>query len=334
MRLRALAAALAAATILGGCGPDRADERRPAPRPAAPAHVPLGAGDLMPEADARPEALKDERPDEVPRAELERGLDATDRMGERLEPQPVGGAQNYSCRQDFSGRVWSSYSRKPTELVLHYTVSPNRPGWGDVLGIHSYFKRTRVASSDRIVDFEAHCLQMVPIRECKAWTQGGANGATCASYEIIATGRESRAAWLASPLIKRGILASIVRDDARRCGIPLRRVDPRGCVFPPGVTDHNALECGNDHTDVAPAFPWDVFMRQLRGPAALSCTEKVQHALNRHPHHLPRPRPPLDVDGIRGPKTKAAVQRFQRAHGLSPGGKPGPKTRAALGVKC
>jgi hypothetical protein len=48
-----------------------------------------------------------------------------------------------------------------------------------------------------------------------------------------------------------------------RNGIPIRRVDPIGCNFIPGYTDHNALECGNDHTDVLPNFPWDVLGKQL-----------------------------------------------------------------------
>jgi hypothetical protein len=42
----------------------------------------------------------------------------------------------------------------------------------------------------------------------------------------------------------------------------------------------------------------------------------------------------LDVkaDGVYGPKTRAAVKRFQRAHGLSPDGVAGPQTLAALGL--
>jgi peptidoglycan hydrolase-like protein with peptidoglycan-binding domain len=37
------------------------------------------------------------------------------------------------------------------------------------------------------------------------------------------------------------------------------------------------------------------------------------------------------VDGVAGPLTTAAVMRFQRAHGLTPDGVPGPKTRHAFG---
>jgi soluble lytic murein transglycosylase-like protein len=37
------------------------------------------------------------------------------------------------------------------------------------------------------------------------------------------------------------------------------------------------------------------------------------------------------IDGVQGPKTRAALRAFQRQHGLVPDGLAGPKTRAALG---
>jgi hypothetical protein len=182
--------------------------------------------------------------------------DAGPRARRPVVPMPA-------CRKDFSGEVWSSRGGvRPTEFVLHYTVSANRPGWADVLAIENFFSTARTASSHWIVDFEAHCLKMVRERD-KAWTQGNANP-WALSVEIIATGRESAAQWRASPLIRGGVLARLVRNVMDRWDLPIRRVDPAGCVFPPGLTDHNRLECGNFHTDVAPSFPWRVFMRQLR----------------------------------------------------------------------
>src|SRR5690349_7378386 len=41
----------------------------------------------------------------------------------------------------------------------------------------------------------------------------------------------------------------------------------------------------------------------------------------------------LKVDGVAGPATRRAVVAFQRSKGLTPDGKLGPKTYAALGIK-
>jgi peptidoglycan hydrolase-like protein with peptidoglycan-binding domain len=42
--------------------------------------------------------------------------------------------------------------------------------------------------------------------------------------------------------------------------------------------------------------------------------------------------PVVSADGVYGPKTRAAVKRFQRSHGLAVDGVAGPQTLAALGV--
>lgn len=246
----------------------------PAPTLAPP------AGDLQaPKPDAgepvteapKDSELRDETPPEVDPQTLKDGADKTNKLAEPLpdKPQPVGGAQGFSCRRDFSGQVYSSRNGvKPTEWINHYTVSSNVTGWGDVLAIQAFFKRTREASVHFILDFEGHCLQMVPLSE-KAWTEGAANPWGL-SVEIIATGGESRSQWLNAPIFKRHILAALARDTMKRYGLPHKRVNPVGCVFPPGWTDHNALECGNAHTDVMPNFPYDVFQRQLdEGPVVI-----------------------------------------------------------------
>lgn len=236
--------AFAATLALAGCGSTTAsDAPQQEQQPAVESH---GGADLR----------------------LETGVSAkdaatTNRIAGRLGPvRQSAAAFGPTCREDYSGQVWSSRGVRPTEFVLHYTVSANRPGWSDVLAIENYFSSTRVASSHFIVDFEGHCLKMVPLSR-KAWTQGNANP-WATSVEIIATGRETNAQWRASPLIRNGVLAKLVRRVMDYQRLPLRRVDPVGCVFPAGWTDHNHLECGNHHTDVAPAFPFQVFARQLR----------------------------------------------------------------------
>jgi N-acetyl-anhydromuramyl-L-alanine amidase AmpD len=181
--------------------------------------------------------------------------------GRLAEPHAVGGAQTYSCKQVYGGHLWSSRNGiRPTEFVVHYTA-----GNGTAENIDAYFRRTRAASATYLLEPSGHCIQEVPESE-KPWTQLTANPYSI-SVEIVTTGwNVSRSQWLAMPIFRRGVLADLMRAAMTRHGIPVRRVDPVGCNFIPGYTDHNALECGNDHTDVLPNFPWDVLASQLHGP--------------------------------------------------------------------
>jgi N-acetyl-anhydromuramyl-L-alanine amidase AmpD len=210
----------------------------------------------------------------VTEKEIEEGEAQSDRA-ERysLERPSNGGAQNYACATRYVVNRSSRGGVRPTMFVLHYTVSGNRPGTGDLDAIRGLFNSPSFgASSTYGIDFEGNCQQWVPESQ-KPWTQGAQNPRSI-SVEIIATGRESRAQWLASPLIRNGRLAALARDSMRRNGIPLTRVDPVGCGAPAGWTDHDSLECGNSHTDVRPSFPFDVFARQLR--AGVNAPSKVE----------------------------------------------------------
>lgn len=63
-------------------------------------------------------------------------------------------------------------------------------------------------------------------------------------------------------------------------------------------------------------------------PAASASLREVQARLNRDYPAYSR----LAVDGIDGPRTRAAVSEFQRRSGLVPDGVAGPLTRARLGL--
>lgn len=206
----------------------------------------------------------DETPPGVPAAKLEAGREKTsDLADEQLGPEVApAGAQAYSCpRAPVVNQ--SGLSGRRVGVALHFTVSNS----GSLLAIRRLFNTPSFGASSNygFELFNLRCQQWVPENR-KAWAQGAANSAYV-SIEIISNNR-SRASWLATPALKRGVLAALVRDIARRHGAPLKLVDPRGCVFPPGITDHDRLECGNTHWDVGPNFPWDVFMRQVRQGAA------------------------------------------------------------------
>ena len=52
---------------------------------------------------------------------------------------------------------------------------------------------------------------------------------------------------------------------------------------------------------------------------------QIQDALNQSGDHLA-------VDGIMGPRTEAALRKYQESHGLQATGKPDPQTLQQLGI--
>lgn len=222
------------------------------------------------ELQADPDVLKDETPEAIPDAVLEQAEERVDEIVQEenvapaSDPIPVAGAQGYSCRKDFQTRGVGAFRSRWVQFVWHFTVSANRPGWGDVYAIRDYLASVGL-SATFIIDAEGHCLQTAPLNR-NPQTQGPFNTSSV-SVEIIATGGESRAEWLAMPLIKDGILAALTRDHLLGAGLPLKFVDPVGCTPKAGATDHDALECTNNHWDVGEQFPFDVVLRQLKaGP--------------------------------------------------------------------
>lgn len=224
------------------------------------------AGELQ----ADPDVLRDETPPNVPVEKLEEGEREAEKIVSELDvspansPNPVAGAQGYSCRKSFQTAGVGAYRSYWLQFVWHFTVSANRPGWDDVYAIKNYLQSVGL-SATFIIDAEGHCLQTAPL-DRNPQTQGPFNTSSV-SVEIIATGKETRAEWLAMPLIKDGILAALTRDHLLGAGLPLKFVDPVGCTPKAGVTDHDALECGNNHWDVGEQFPFEVVLRDMRaGP--------------------------------------------------------------------
>lgn len=222
--------------------------------------------------------LKDPTPEGVPKAALEKGDQKAEQKSELQHPQPVGGAQTLSCPAKFVRRVGSRRGLSRLGFVVHYTVSRNTPGRGDINAVRNFF-RTIEADSTYGIDFEGNCEQWKS-SALAPYTQKSFN-ATSESVEIIATGSETRRQWMESPLIKKGLLAELIRDRLRSMGSPLQFVDPVGCTPKRGWTDHNHLECGNDHTDVGKNFPFAYVQRQVLGKVPISQSAKWCHSISR-----------------------------------------------------
>jgi hypothetical protein len=173
--------------------------------------------------------------------------------GRLAEPHAVGGAQTYSWSEVESERDQADRVRRP----LHRR---QRHGGVD----RRYFRRPR-----RGGDLRPRAERGTAFRRSRSRRSRGRSSPRTRTRSR--RDRHDRLQRLARPVARdadlpRGVLADLMRD-AMRHGIPLRRVDPVGCNFIPGWTDHNALECGNNHTDVLPNFPWDVLAAASRPEA-------------------------------------------------------------------
>lgn len=175
------------------------------------------------------------------------------------EGRPLATPSQRGCASREVRNFSSRMGARPALLVLHYTVSRNRPGTGDVDAIVNYFNDPRAqASSQYVIDFEGNCAYIVQEQD-KAWTQGFFNPWSI-SIEFIAVGDEP--VWPEAGL-RKGAL--VFADSAKRWGIPIRWASVDGCkIVRSGIIDHDALDCGNVHTDVTPYFPKGRFLQLVR----------------------------------------------------------------------
>lgn len=189
-------------------------------------------------------------------------------------PTPLATANQEGCNTRLIQNNTSARSFSPSMFVEHYTVSANKPGWADMDAMFNWFNNPgSQVSSHYIIDFEGHCYLIVP-ESVKAWTQGNFNSASIA-IEFIATGSESKETWLTDGAegLKKG--AKVTAAAMKRWNIPLKRIDPVECNIGHGYTDHNSLECGNDHHDVAPNFPWSKFSSLIEAEFVGQCHQFV-----------------------------------------------------------
>lgn len=210
----------------------------------------VAASEAAGHADAR-----DESPAGVPSAGLEAAKEqqrAFAKADTLPRLPPLATQRQAGCTTSLVRNYSSRNGVAPRIIVVHYTVSSNRAGWGDVNANVSWFNSSAAqASSNYIIDREGHCAYIVP-ESLKAWAQATFNPVAI-SIEVINSGREGSLTSGAGTTK----LKQVIRDAAKRWGIPLRLGATSGCtVTRTGVVDHYMLgACGGGHTDV---HPYDV----------------------------------------------------------------------------
>jgi hypothetical protein len=183
--------------------------------------------------------------------ELAAANQAAAKIAQTQQPLPTAGATAgfAGCRTSFVRNQSSRRGVRPQLQVLHYTVSPNRPGWSDVDAVVALFNRSSSqASSHFVIDTEGHCAYIVPIEQ-KSWTEAAGNPFSV-SYEIIATGKEPQ--YLTAPGLNK--LRQVMLEVAKRTGIPMRAGAVSGCTpTRTGIVQHKDFGiCGGGHVDIAP----------------------------------------------------------------------------------
>lgn len=210
------------------------------------------------------QGLRDETPplaQQVAPGELTQAQQDAARVKATQDPLPTAGASAgiRGCATRFVRNQSSRFGVRPQLQVLHYTVSPNRPGWSDVNAVVALFDRSSSqASSNFVIDAEGHCAYIVPI-EAKAWAQAAGNR-LAVSYEVINSGHEPT--YTATAGYAR--LRDVMRQVAVRTGIPMRA----GSVYPlrAGIVQHKdgGLAWGG-HVDITPFDKAQVIRTILAG---------------------------------------------------------------------
>jgi hypothetical protein len=147
---------------------------------------------------------------------------------------------NFSSRQ----------GAKPVLIVIHATVSHNRPGNADLVAIGNFFKNSSVQASSHVcTDNDGTSARYVNDRD-KAWH--------CAAYNRMSLGIEQ-----ILPATGAEVTLNLYRETARwvarwskKYGIPIRSGltdNNRGTVLRSGVVRHSDLGAiGGGHSDPGP----------------------------------------------------------------------------------
>lgn len=204
---------------------------------------------------------------EVPVPVVEAATDEIHRgVGQGDEPELAFPQAAPSARGCLTRTVRNMSSRGGAavrEIVLHYTVGPNRPGLSDLDGTTTLANNPAAGVSWHfLVDREGNCYFSVPLT-MKAWTQANANPFSV-GIEIVNSGREPNLIDGAG-LRKLGL---VVSDTALKFGVPLEPGAVLDCApVKAGIVDHLSLgPCGGGHHDVSPYPRPDAGLAERVGP--------------------------------------------------------------------
>lgn len=159
---------------------------------------------------------------------------------------------------------------QPLWVVIHDMEASEYSGRAESTA--AYFANPgdgRSVSSHYCVD-DNSVVQCVDLDDV-AWTVGNRPGNNRGiNWELSGFARQTRNEWLdAFGVAMFNQMAPIVRSDAKRFNIPLRKLTVAELKsFTPGITSHNDLGVafgGTDHTDPGPNFPWDYFINVMKG---------------------------------------------------------------------
>lgn len=236
--------------------------------------VPIGAAVQVAQSPelSQPGGLRTENPAGVTPEQLDASRDKQEQLAQTDQlpiVQPDAAPQQAGCVSRFVRNYSTRRGVRPREIVLHYTVSPNRPGWTDVNAIVNLFNSpSSQASSNYVVDAEGNCAYIVRESD-KSWTQAAGNPFSI-SFEIIATGHEPT--FCTGPCQAK--VAKVIAAISKRWEIPLQPGLVAGCIpVRPGIIQHKDWGlCGGGHFDISPfqVAPFIVAAQVAR------CSERCQ----------------------------------------------------------
>lgn len=172
-------------------------------------------------------------------------------------PKPAAGWQLEPERTVLSPNFSSRNGARPRLIVVHITVSHNRPGLEDIDGILALFGRQATQASSHIVnDRDGHDARCVRDQD-KAWTQAAFNPVALSIEQIEFSATRTRQEWLSDSRKQLDNTASWVAKWSIDYKIPLTHSTSTG------VCQHMELgAAGGGHSDCGPGYPLDYVLQK------------------------------------------------------------------------